>query len=103
MERWTFLTNYGHVLLCIAAEPDVRLKDVAARVGITERSTQRIVGDLIADGYLKHARVGRRNRYQICSGMPLRHPVEKENQVGVLLKLLVRHASPGTARPRRKA
>ncbi|HTY41894.1 MAG TPA: winged helix-turn-helix domain-containing protein [Thermoanaerobaculia bacterium] len=103
MERWTFLTNYGHVLLCIAADPDIRLKDVATRVGITERSTQRIVADLIADGYLEHSRVGRRNRYEICTGMPLRHPVEKENQVGVLVKLLARPASAGAARPRRRS
>ena len=88
METWTFLTNYGHVLLCIAADPDIRLKDVAGKVGITERSTQRIVADLITEGYLKHERVGRRNRYQVRQDLPLRHPIERENEVGVLLKLV---------------
>ena len=92
METWTFLTNYGHVLLCIAADPDTRLRDVAERVGITERSTQRIVADLIEEGYLKHVKVGRRNRYQIRLDLPLRHPIERENEIGVLLKLLGRKA-----------
>ena len=94
METWTFLTNYGHVLLCIAADPDTRLRDVAERVGITERSTQRIVADLIEEGYLKHVKVGRRNRYQIRLDLPLRHPIERENEVGVLLKLLGPTAPP---------
>jgi DNA-binding Lrp family transcriptional regulator len=88
MGTWTFLTNYGHVLLCIAADPETRLKDVAGRVGITERSTQRIVADLIEEGYLKLVKVGRRNRYQLRLDLPLRHPIERENEVGVLLKLL---------------
>ena len=96
METWTFLTNYGHVLLCIAADPDTRLRDVAERVGITERSTQRIVADLIEEGYLKHVKVGRRNRYQIRLDLPLRHPIERENEVGVLLKLL----GPESAAPK---
>ena len=94
METWTFLTNYGHVLLCIAADPDTRLRDMAERVGITERSTQRIVADLIEEGYLKHVKVGRRNRYQIRLDLPLRHPIERENEIGVLLKLLGRKAPP---------
>jgi DNA-binding Lrp family transcriptional regulator len=76
------------VLLCIAADPDIRLRDVAHRVGITERSTQRIVADLIADGYLTHEKVGRRNRYRIHGELPLRHPIEKASEVGVLLRLL---------------
>jgi DNA-binding Lrp family transcriptional regulator len=88
MERWTFLTNHAHVLLCIAADPGIRLVDVAGRVGITERSAQRIVADLIEEGYLKHCKIGRRNRYQVCPDLPLRHPVEWENAVGALLKLL---------------
>jgi MarR-like DNA-binding transcriptional regulator SgrR of sgrS sRNA len=97
MESWTFLTNYGHVLLCIAADPEIRLKDVAERVGITERSTQRIVADLIAEGYLMQSKVGRRNRYRIRLDLPLRHPVERKNQIGVLLKLLDGKA-PGVAK-----
>ncbi len=58
METWTFLTNHGHVLLCIAADPEIRLKDVADKVGITERSTQRIVADLVDEGYLKLLKAG---------------------------------------------
>lgn len=88
METWTFLTNYGHVLLCIAADPEIRLKDVADKVGITERSTQRIVADLVEEGYLKLIKVGRRNRYQLRLDLPLRHPIERKNEIGVLLKLL---------------
>ena len=94
VENWTFLTNYGHVLLCIADDPEIRLKDVAEKVGITERSTQRIVADLVEEGYLKHAKVGRRNRYQLRLDLPLRHPIERENQVGVLLNLLGKKGLP---------
>ena len=90
MERWTFLTNYGHVFLCIAADPSIRLIDVAGQVGITERSAQRIVADLIDEGYLTHSKVGRRNQYQVRPDLPMRHPVERENAVGELLKLLRR-------------
>jgi hypothetical protein len=103
MENWTFLTNYGHVLLCIAADPAIRLKDVADRVGITERSTQRIVADLIAEGYLKHAKIGRRNHYEVRTDLPLRHPIEQKNRVGVLLTLLARPpAEPKKEKPRRR-
>lgn len=88
MESWTFLTNYGHVLLCIAGDPEIRIKDLADRVGITERSAQRIVADLSGEGYLTPEKVGRRNRYVVRGDLPLRHPLERENQVGVLLQLL---------------
>jgi DNA-binding Lrp family transcriptional regulator len=100
METWTFLTNYGHVLLCIAADPEIRMKDIADKVGITERSAQRIVADLISEGYVTQVKVGRRNRYDVRLDLPLRHPIERENQVGVLLKLL--GAKPANAAPARK-
>ena len=87
--QWTFLTNHAHVLLCIAGEPDVRLRDVAARVGITERAAQHIVADLVAAGYLSRRRAGRRNVYQIHAHLPLRHPLEERAEVGALLSLLV--------------
>lgn len=90
MEHWTFLTNHGHVLLCIAADPEIRLLDVATSVGITERSAQRIVADLIEEGYLLQTRVGRRNQYEVRTDLPLRHPLEKDNPVGTLLQLLSR-------------
>mgnify|MGYP001811952545 CR=1 FL=1 len=86
--RWTFLTNHAHVLLCVAADPDVRLRDVAERVGITERATQRIVAELEAAGYLSHERVGRRNRYEVETSLPMRHPLEDHLEIGTLLRVL---------------
>lgn len=85
---WTFLTNHSHVLLCIAEDPDVLLREVAQRVGITERAAQRIVAELEAEGYLSHERVGRRNRYEVRSDLPLRHPLEDHLEIGALLRVL---------------
>ena len=88
MAGWTFLTNHSHVLLCIAENPDILLREVAARVGITERATQRIVAELEAAGYLSHEKVGRRNRYQVNTALPLRHPLEDHLEIGALLRVL---------------
>jgi len=88
---WTFLTNHSHVLLCIAQEPEIRLRDVAVRVGITERAVQRIVADLEQGGYLSRVREGRRNRYEIHPEKPLRHPIEGHQQVKALLDLVLQH------------
>lgn len=88
MERWTFLTNHAHVLLCIAEDPETRLRDVADKVGITERAAQRIVADLESEGYITTERVGRRNRYLVHTELPLRHPLEQHRSIGLLLKLL---------------
>jgi DNA-binding MarR family transcriptional regulator len=88
--QWTFLTNHSHVLLCIAADPDVRLRDVAEKVGITERAAQRIVAELEAAGYLSHVRVGRRNHYEVHADQPLRHPLEDHLAIGALLRVLVK-------------
>lgn len=85
---WTFLTNHAHVLLCIARDPGIRLRDVAERVGITERAAQRIVADLTAAGYLTVTREGRRNRYELDPTLPLRHPLEREHQIGDILAVL---------------
>ena len=85
---WTFLTNHSHVLLCIASDPGIRGRDIAERVGITERSAQSIVADLVEAGYLTRERVGRRNNYEINTDLPLRHPVEEANQVKELLRLV---------------
>jgi DNA-binding IclR family transcriptional regulator len=71
---WTFLTNHSHVLLCLARQPDTRLRDVAHDVGITERAVQRIVADLEAGGYLTRRKAGRRNVYAIDDSQPLRRP-----------------------------
>lgn len=89
---WTFLTNHTHVLLCIHQDPDVRLRDIATRVGITERAAQSIVADLEQEGYLQRERVGRRNRYELRPDVPLRHPLEAHHTVGELLRLLSKPA-----------
>jgi len=89
---WTFLTNHAHVLVVVAADPDVRLREIASRVGITERAAQLIVGDLEADGYLSKERIGRRNRYQVHSGGRFRHPSEAEQSVDSLVAIFVPRA-----------
>lgn len=86
---WTFLTNHGHVLLCLAAEPDLRVRDVAERVGVTERAAMRILADLVAGDYLERVRVGRRTHYRLLLDRPLRHPVEANHAVGLLVDALV--------------
>jgi DNA-binding MarR family transcriptional regulator len=86
---WTFLTNHTHVLLCIAREPEVRMRDVAALVGITERAVQRIVADLEEAGYIERSRSGRRNRYKVRLDLPLRHPIERHRRVAALLDLVL--------------
>lgn len=96
---WTFLTNHAHVLVCLAEEPDVRGRDIATRVGITERAAQAIVADLVADGYVTRSREGRRNRYLVHPDAPLRHPLEHDHTVGELLVTLGRLRPP--RRPRR--
>lgn len=85
---WTFLTNHAHVLLCIAENPDVLLREVAVRVGITERAAQRIVAELESEGYVSHVKVGRRNRYDVHPDRPLRHPLEDHLEIGALLRVL---------------
>jgi DNA-binding IclR family transcriptional regulator len=87
---WTFLTNHAHVLFCIAQEPDVRLRDVATRVGITERAVQRIVTDLEGEGYLQVSKEGRRNRYKVNFDLPLRHSMERHCSVKALIDLVIR-------------
>jgi predicted transcriptional regulator len=85
---WTFLTNHSHVLICLAQDPTSRLRDVAERVGITERAVQKIVTDLEEAGVLTRIRDGRRNRYEVHPGVPLRHPVEKHRRVSDLLTMV---------------
>lgn len=88
MGTWTFLTNHAHVLLCVAENPEVRLRDIADTVGITERAAQRIVTELENAGYLTRARDGRRNRYSLNSEIPMRHPMDKAHRIGELVTLL---------------
>lgn len=87
-KTWTFLTNHAQVLLCLANTPDIRLRDVADHVGITERATQRILADLIESGYVKSERVGRRNRYTIDTQHAMRHSAQRGYEVGSLLEAL---------------
>lgn len=85
---WTFLTNHAHVLVCLARDSNATMRDVAYRVGITERAVQRIVSDLEAGGILRRVRDGRRNQYQVCCEERLRHPIESHRTVGDLLAIL---------------
>jgi predicted ArsR family transcriptional regulator len=95
-QDWTFLTNHAHVLLAIARDPDVRLRDIADLVGITERTAVGLVSDLEAGGYVRRERVGRRNTYELVPGRPLRHPLEAHHEVGELLDA-IGHGRPSEA------
>jgi DNA-binding IclR family transcriptional regulator len=86
---WTFLTNHAHVLLCLARNPEARMRDVASQVGITERAVQKIVADLEEAGYLTRSRDGRRNRYELHPHLPLRHSIERHRNVDALLALVL--------------
>jgi DNA-binding MarR family transcriptional regulator len=85
---WTFLTNHAHVLICLSRDPDIILRDVAAQVGITERAVQRIVSDLVEEGYLERHKEGRQNTYRLILSKPLRHQVEKNCSIGELINLI---------------
>ncbi|NQU36914.1 MAG: winged helix-turn-helix transcriptional regulator [Actinobacteria bacterium] len=85
--QWTFLTNHGHVLICLSRNPDARIRDVAAQVGITERAAQGILSELEADGYVTKVKRGRRNRYRIHREQTFRHPAEDSHPVGDLLEI----------------
>ena len=88
MEGWSFLTNHARVLLCIARDPGVRLRDIASSLGITERSAHGFVTDLTAAGYVVKHKDGRRNRYQIQAHMPLRETASQQPAIGEVLALL---------------
>lgn len=85
---WTFLSNYAHVLVCLAEDPSARMRDVADKVGITERAAMRIVKHLEEADVLSRQREGRRNRYQINMNKALRHPLESRGTIGTLLTTL---------------
>jgi DNA-binding MarR family transcriptional regulator len=87
--RWDFLTNHAHVLVCVAHDSGIRLRDIAASVGITERAAHRILSELVDEGYVLRKRHGRRNRYQVVREVPLRHPLVQEREVGELLEVLI--------------
>src|SRR3954462_1313672 len=100
MEPWSFLTNHARVLVCIAHDPGVRLRDIAERVGVTERTAYGIVNDLVGDGYVVKEREGRRNRYQVQVDQPLRDRTARETPIGDMLDLLVDTAAAGGGRRR---
>lgn len=83
--KWTFLTNHAHVMLAIARTPDLRLREIAELVGITERTASQIIDDLEHDGYVSRERTGRRNRYLVNSSHPLRHPLEQHHDIEDLI------------------
>ena len=85
MSNWTFLSNHAHILLLLCLEPDLRMRDVAQRVGITERAVQRIIHDLVEEGYLSVQKEGRRNHYEPNLDAHLRHPLE----AGVTIRQLL--------------
>jgi predicted transcriptional regulator len=86
--RWTFLTNHSHVLILLSQDPSLVLREVAARVGITERAVQRIIADLEEAGFIEREKVGRRNHYRIRTNRPLRHPIEAHRTIGDLVGLI---------------
>lgn len=96
---WTFLSNHTHVLVCLAADGDLTLREVALRVGVTERAVQRIVADLELAGVLERTRDGRRNAYRIDPAVPLRHPLESHRRIGDLLGIVAAPASRAAVQP----
>ncbi len=96
--RWTFLTNHAQVLICIAEEPGVRLRDVSERIGITERATHRIVTELADAGYITRTRAGRRNTYLVHADLPLPDALARNQRVGELLSILVSPSQAGRTR-----
>ena len=106
MPAWTFLTNHARVLVCIAHDPGVRLRELGDRVGITERAAHRIVVELAAAGYITRHRIGRRNQYSVNTQRPVHDPIAREQNVGQLLQIITgaqddahRGAPPALSRP----
>lgn len=94
---WAFLTNHAQVLVCIAHDPGIRLRDIGERVGITERAAHRIVSELTAAGYLTRERTGRRNHYTINAHFPLPDPIAGDQSIGELLEILAGKGDPRTS------
>jgi transposase len=89
MAAWSFLTKHGRVLVCIAHDPGMRLRDIATMVGITERTAFDVVNDLASAGYVVKNKDGRRNRYEIQAHLPLREAIGRERTIGEVLEILV--------------
>ena len=86
---WTFLSNHGHVLVCVARDPNIRVREIAQAVGITERAVQRILGELEEAQVITRIRRGRRTHYEVNEHVPLRHPIEADHSVGEHMRLVV--------------
>jgi hypothetical protein len=87
---WTFLTSHGFVLLEVAKAPDATVREIAERVGLTERQSHRVLADLVASGFLLRERVGRRNHYRVDENVPMRHPSVADRPIGELLAAFIR-------------
>lgn len=87
--QWTFISNHGHLLLALAQDPEARLRDLASRVGITERAVHRILAEMEMAGVIRREKVGRRNTYSIDRRIKLRHPIEQHRSVGDLVDLIL--------------
>lgn len=85
---WTFLTNHSHVLLCLVESPSIKMREIAEKVGITERAVQNIIADLSEENYIDRERKGRRNNYQINTEMHLKHPIEEHKTLADLIQLI---------------
>ena len=88
MAHWTFLSNHAHVLLLLWKDPDLRMREMAEQVQITERAVQRVIHDLIEDGYVEVTKEGRRNHYTVRDDLPMRHPLEANTRVSCLIGIL---------------
>lgn len=86
--HWTFLSNHAHVLILLARDSSLVLREVATRVGITERAVQRIIADLESEGFIEREKIGRRNHYRIRTDLKLRHPIESHRTIGDLISLV---------------
>lgn len=95
---WAFLTNHAHVLMCIAEQPEIRIREIAARTGITERAAQRIIGELEEAAFLSHTRVGRRNRYKVDAQRKSAHPLERHLDIVALREDVLEEAHVGGSR-----
>ena len=94
-KAWRFLTNHGHVFLTVSADPELRVRDIAEIVGITERAAHTIIQDLVTEGYISVVKEGRRNIYEVHPDLPFRHPQLRDHDIGEIMKLL---SKPGKRR-----
>ena len=93
VHRWTFLTNHAHVLILLSQDSSIVLRQVASRIGITERAVQRIIADLEEDGFIERQKIGRKNHYRILVERALRHPIEAHRTIGDLIALIANRGS----------